>query len=282
MSKASALSARVLEHLERRGTEATRRWSTAYLKNSTPFFGCKMPAVRECVRIAVEEEEEKKPNKKRARLEDSETAGMTTSYMSDAIALLQHEYGESKQAGSILLCEHTPPHVLGSVATLERLEREVMRAENVLTDWAVTDSFAIKVLTRVWKANPQLATRILAYAHEDTSSLWHRRCGIVAFVGVFKPNVDASALPANFGLALVDACVANLLASPEERFAQTGTAWVLRYALAAHEFEGVRERAIDAVMEHKSLWTTEAKKSLVEQLKSRDDAKLKAEILALK
>ena len=240
-----------------------------------------MPAVRECVRIAVEEEE-KKPNKKRARLEDSETAGMTTSYMSDAIALLRHEYGESKQAGSILLCEHTPPHVLGTVATLERLEREVMRAENVLTDWSVTDSFAIKVLTRVWKANPQLATRILAYAHEDASSLWHRRCGIVAFVGVFKPNVDANALPANFGLALVDACVANLLASPEERFAQTGTAWVLRYALAAREFEGVRERAIDAVMEHKSLWTTEAKKSLVEQLKSRDDAKLKAEILALK
>ena len=126
MSKASALSARVLEHLERRGTEATRRWSMAYLKNSTPFFGCKMPAVRECVRIAVEEEEEKKPNKKRARLEDSETVGMATSYVSDAIALLRHEYGESKQAGSILLCEHTPPHVLGSVATLERLEREVI------------------------------------------------------------------------------------------------------------------------------------------------------------
>ena len=282
MSKASALSTKVLEHLERRGTEATRRWASSYLKNSTPFYGCKMPVVRDVVRVCVEgETTTTTTNKKRAR-QESETAPV--SYISDAISLLRHEYGEAKQAGTILLCEHTAPQALGTEATLERLEREVMRAENVLTDWAVTDSFAIKVLTRMWKTSPRLAERILAYAHEDATSLWHRRCGIVAFVGVFKPNVDASALPANFGMSLVDACVANLLAAPRERFAQTGSAWVLRYALAAnaHEFKGVRERAIDAVIQHKSLWTSEAKKSLVEQLTSRDDAKLKAQILALK
>ena len=49
-----------------------------------------------------------------------------------------------------------------------------------------------------------------------------------------------SALPDDFAFNLVDACEANLLAAPRERFAQTGTAWVTRYALACRDAD-VRE-----------------------------------------
>ena len=287
-----ALSAAILIELERRGTETSRKWSKAYMKDSTPFFGCSMPVVRECVRAVVDRGTTGAASKKRARgvnalgFSADSTVGdvLLKSYVDDAIELLRHDHGEAKHAGTVLLCEHEPPLLLATSETLERLEREVMRAETVFTDWAVTDGFATRVLTRVWKTNSSLAERILSYAYETDASVWHRRCGVVAFANVFKPNVDASMLPANFGIAVVNACEANVLAAPNERFAQTASAWVLRYALAADERAhlGVRERAVDVVCKHKSVWTTEAKKSLVEQLNKRADASLKARILALK
>jgi hypothetical protein len=56
-----------------------------------------------------------------------------------------------------------------------------------------------------------------------------------------------------------------LLASPQERFTQTGCAWMLRYALTQKDDADL---AIQIIARHSHLWTTEAKKSMVEKLPS--------------
>ena len=194
--------------------------------------------------------------------------------MEDAISLLRHECGDAKQAGIILLCEHEPLSTLSDEKMLAQLESQVLRTkERYVNDWAVADSLAIKVLKRIWKNNPRLAPKILSWASDESATLWHRRLGIVAFVkelGSLPKGIDA--------FQLVNACEDNLLAAPDERFAQTGTAWVTRYALACSD-DAVREHALNMVVRHGKLWTTEAKKSLVEQITR--DAATKERILNL-
>jgi len=249
----------IVELLRERGTSDVRAWATSYMKGTTPFFGCKMPTTRACVRDVVSS-----GTKKRSRDGSAVVSVTSSSYVDDAVSLLTHTHGEAKQAGTILLCEHEPASTLATMDTLRRLEREVLRGPEYFNDWAVTDAFATKVLKKMWKHNPALAPTILAWSWDETTSLWHRRCGIVAFVSYWKEK-DVSALPDDFAYKIVDACEANLLAAPRERFAQTGTAWVTRYALACRDAD-VRAHALRMVTKHSDVWTTEAKKSLVEQL----------------
>lgn len=168
-------------------------------------------------------------------------------------------------------------NALATVATLDRLERDVLRGKSVVGDWAVADALATKVLRKMWKHNPELAPKILSWAHDKGASLWHRRCGIVAFASFWK---DQTFVDEDFGVSIVDACESNLLAAPSERFAQTGTAWVTRYALACDD-DRVRQHAIDMVKRRGNLWNGEAKRSLVEQLTTTSSKALAREILSL-
>jgi hypothetical protein len=241
------------------------------MKGSTPFYGCTMPQTRACVHAVVP-----KTPKKRAR-DDAEDALTPTTRLDDAVVLLRHTHGEAKQAGAILLCELEPLSTLATMATLDRLEHDVLRGKSVVGDWAVADSLAMKVLRKMWKYNPALAPKILSWAHDKDASLWHRRCGIVAFVSFWKDQVFVDE---DFGVSIVDACESNLLAAPGERFAQTGTAWVTRYALACSD-DRVRQHAIDMVKRRGDLWNGEAKRSLVEQLTTASSKALAREILSL-
>ena len=113
----------------------------------------------------------------------------------------------------------------------------------------------------MWQSSvdPEVADGILRFAVEPSNGLWHRRMGVVPFLDWYKHRLR---LPLDFGHRLVDACEANLLASPHERFTQTGIAWVLRYTLVQPE----KDYAASMVYRHGGLWTKEAKKSLVEKL----------------
>lgn len=262
--RAAAIEALLVE----RGTSEARKWMYNYMRGTTPFFGCKMPVTRECVREVV------LGNRKRGR--DGSSERISESYIDDAVSLLRHTHGDAKQAGAILLCEHEPSETLATVESLQRLERDVLRGPHV-NDWAVADSLGMKVFKKMWKHNASLAPIILAWAKDENATLWHRRCGVVAFVSYYKEQ-DLSEFPDDFGEQIVDACEANLLCAPNERFAQTGTAWVTRYALASSE-DAVVQRARAMVTRHGTLWTTEAKKSLVERL--APGSALAREILAL-
>ena len=114
--------------------------------------------------------------------------------------------------------------------------------------------------------------RILDFSRRGTN-LWYRRCGVVCFVNYYK---NRTKLPFDIGTRLVQAAEYSLLASPEERFTQTGIAWVLRYALLEPED---RDATLAMIVRHGDLWTVEAKKSLLEKLHKSDPKR--TQILAL-
>lgn len=183
MSRATTLSTTVEGLLRERGTREVKAWLENYMRQTTPFYGCKMPTTRACVKEAVATASET-----RKRRRDDVSA---VSYVEDAVALLQHTHGDAKQAGAILLCEHEPVDSLATPETLRRLEDEVLRGSHV-NDWAVADSLAIKVLKKMWKNNISLAPLILNWSKDESATLWQRRCGIVAFVSYFERNATAT------------------------------------------------------------------------------------------
>jgi hypothetical protein len=74
-------------------------------------------------------------------------------------------------------------------------------------------------------------------------------------------------LPDDFGIQLIEACERSLLTSSNERFTQTGIAWVLRYILLE---KPEKDLALEMIVKHGSLWTKEAKQSLTEKLGKTD------------
>jgi hypothetical protein len=149
-----------------------------------------------------------------------------------------------------------------------------------------------------------LADRILQFAtakNNTRTSIWHRRCGIVPFVLHTNNNSNKTkaakanqrCLPTDFTIQLIEACEQNIIRTPQERFTQTGIAWVLRYVLAStstskkltHEDStstttSPRQVALNMILRYPSIWTTEAKKSFVEKLNVNDP--IRRTILSLK
>jgi hypothetical protein len=249
---------RVLQGLHERANAQTKAWFTNYVKGSS-WIGCKMPTVRAVVKKEVPK------NTSSDVLLDS------------CVTLLQNEACDAKLAGILLVSEFLP--VDGDVSLshfiLDRLEADVL-PEHV-ADWSTADWLATKALRRVVLAagaegNHSITSRILDYAHHGTN-LWYRRCGIVSFVNYYQHRVK---LPTDIGTRLILAAEYSLLTSPEERFTQTGIAWVLRYALLETED---RDAALAMILRHGNLWTTEAKKSLTEKLSK--SAPMRTQILAL-
>jgi hypothetical protein len=215
-----------------------------------------------------------------------------------AIHLLQQRECDVKLAGMLILSEccqyHTPSEVeandgdnddssnsnmaLCSTTVLDRLEETVLQP-NLVPDWSSADWFAMKVLrklilleTTTTTDKEDIVQRILDYTKHGTN-IWYRRCGIVPFVQYYNHR---DTLPQDIGLRIVQACETSLLASPTERFTQTGVAWVLRYVLSPQTAtKSERQAASAMVLKHGALWTTEAKKSLTEKLSQSDPLAIK-------
>ena len=194
-----------------------------------------------------------------------------------SIHLIQKLECDVKLAGMILLSEVYPLQQLVTLDILEHINLHVFTPplppssqphEPLISNWCTADFFAHHVLRRIAYSSTSsdshpMTLQILQFA-ETGSNLWHRRCGIVTFVDYYK-HLDQ--LPTHFGSLLIKAVESCLLASPQERFTQTGCAWVLRYILLQKED---RDRAYDLVCRHGKVWTGEAKKSLVERLSTKD------------
>jgi hypothetical protein len=257
-SQASSLTDRVLRGLHERADAQTKAWFTNYVKGSS-WIGCKMPTVRAVLKGEVPK------NASSDVLLDS------------CVSLLQNEACDAKLAGILLVSEFLPIDcdVSLSHCILDRLEADVL-PEHV-ADWSTADWFATKALQRLALTagaggDHSVTQRILDYAQHGTN-LWYRRCGVISFVNYHK---NRAKLPADIGARVIVAGEVSLLNSPEERFTQTGIAWVLRYALLETED---RDAALTMILRHGNLWTTEAKKSLTEKL-SKSDPK-RTQILAL-
>jgi DNA alkylation repair enzyme len=254
----ASLVDRVVNGLHERADPQTKAWLTNYVKGSS-WIGCKMPTVRAVVKSEVPKNIS------------------SDALLNSCVTLLQNEAGDAKLAGILLVSEVLP--VDGDVALshciLDRLEADIL--PHHITNWCTADGVATKVLQRLVltagsEGNHSVAMRNLNFSRHGTN-FWYRRCGIVSFVNYYKHR---SKLPADIGTRLIQAAEYSLLASPEERFTQTGIAWVLRFALLEPED---RNATLAMIVRHGDLWTVEAKKSLMEKLHKSDPKR--TQILAL-
>ena len=223
------LASKIVSGLILASDASTKAWFTNYVKGST-WFGCKSPTIKSVVQATVDEYCGETKPAKRPKIAAPAPA-LQIEYLSDAVALLQRDECDAKLAGMFLLQLHTDGASLATASALQALNEQVLLPAGVITDWSTADWFALKVLETMWRhgdGNHDLARQILSFANVPTNGLWHRRMSVVAFVNWHKHR---DKLPATFGVELVGACEANLLASPNERFTQTGVAWVLRYVL---------------------------------------------------
>lgn len=126
-------------------------------------------------------------------------------------------------------------------------ERDLMELAAVfddghLADWNNVDWFAVKVLNRMVQQSGEPCARAIS-DWSTAANLWRRRASGVAFVSVAKlgdRNFDG------FTDMLLQVC--DRTVRHRERFAQTGTGWVLR-ELAKAEPERVLA-FVEAHLEH--------------------------------
>jgi hypothetical protein len=248
------LAERILRGMHERADAKTKAWFTNYVKGSE-WIGCKVPTVKATIQEIYQE---KKSTKQKP--EDDETI------LDNAVYLIQNPACDAKLAGMILLSEKLSISKLVSEESLDRFDTDVWKDPSVIANWSSADWFSNRVLSKIVFAdnNPTLVQRVLDYARLPDASLWQRRCGVVSFL---KYTKHRDKLPADFGSQLIEACNDSLLISPDERFTQTGIAWVLRYVLLE---PAEKEEALAMIRRHGSLWTTEAKKSLAEKLGKND------------
>ncbi|KAL3905446.1 MAG: hypothetical protein SGARI_004457 [Bacillariaceae sp.] len=279
-SSSSALYNAIVAGIQQRANPQTKAGFTNYVKGTT-WMGCKMPVVREAVQEVTRRKRKSKSKgkqkKKAASLSHNNhfPPGML---LDAAVSLLQHEACDVKLAGMLVLSEQMELEDLATASTLQRLERDVL-LQNKLDDWSSADWFAMKVLQKIVFADvdddddSSIAMRVLNFTNvadtADRNYLYVRRCGVVPFLDYYKHR---DKLPPRFGTKLVDACEKSLLTSPDERFTQTGIAWVLRYVLLQPE---EKDYAYKMIVQHGALWTKEAKKSLTEKLPKNDPRRKK-------
>ena len=278
VSTVDDLQSEIIANLHKHSTQTTKDWFTNYVKG-TEWIGCKLPTVRLCVNAVippVKKTKRKKNKKKEDEHADLSSPALSAELLLDtSIRLMEQKESDVKLAGMLILSEcfpvDDPSLPLCSVAVLDRLEKSVLD-KNFVGDWSSADWFAMKVLRKIALEAPEdqseeIVQRVLDYTKNGTN-LWYRRCGVVPFVQYYK-NRDV--LPNDMDKRVIHACEESLLASPNERFTQTGIAWVLRY-MVSPETATKQERKLagDMILKHSDLWTKEARKSLTEKLTKTD------------
>jgi 3-methyladenine DNA glycosylase AlkD len=150
---------------------------------------------------------------------------------------------------------------------LDRLETEILAAGHI-SNWSTADWLAGKVLSKiVFAPGGEHVRRVLDYSRKPNSNLWYRRCGVVSFLKYRKHRESLSKNIKHFGHKLIRSCEACLLASPQERFTQSGVAWVMRYVLVEEQESA---EAMEMVVRNAKFWSADARKSLVEKMKESD------------
>lgn len=296
LSSNNELADSIINEMKRRADPHTQAWFTNYVKGST-WIGCKTPIVKQIMKEIMVS------TNKNGKNDNNDVANGVV--YNDAIVLLKHPASDVKLAGMILLSEYMPVTDLANFDMIDKLENELfLKDATILDDWSTIDWFSIRVLQKIiYNSNDtkvqqnqqesshsgsnndgnndksHIAYRVLNFTNNATTSLWHRRCGVVPFVQYTNPK-NRMKLPIDFPVDLIDACERSLLISPTERFTQTAIAWVLRYTLANSHETNYQKYAFDMIVRHGPLWTKEAKKSFTEKLKPNDP--IRTAILSLK
>lgn len=192
--------------LQTRADAGTREWWEAYLKGEISFRGVKMAGIRQAVNEwHAEEGAGWKPTRERAL----------------AIALIQQDLAEDKLAGILLIQEILLP--AGAIPWRTELKRWARLFDGgFIYDWNTCDWFCVRVLGPLAAGEGEDCARAIA-GWQRARNLWRRRAAGVSFVAM-APDGDAN-FP-GFTDMVLEVCDSTV--GYPDRFAQTGTGWVLR------------------------------------------------------
>ena len=195
------------ELLNCRADPRTRTWWESYLKGVIPFRGVRMAEIRALLH---------------GWIRDNGIGELAAGKQRDlALQLIRQTCAEDKLAGILFLQEVLIPsshiHYRRDIARFGRLF-----SEGHIFDWNTCDWFCVKVLGPLADRDGEPCARAIA-RWKNSRSLWQRRAAGVAFVNLaargdhFFPG---------FTQMLLQVCERTVQCP--ERFAQTGTGWVLR------------------------------------------------------
>ena len=162
-----------------------------------------------------------------------------------ALRLLRQKHSEDKIAGILML---------------QRLELDVRDLDDFaalfedgsIADWSTCDWFCVKVLgPLIARRGEAMAQAIAEWRHSE--NLWQRRAAGVAFVNLVRRG--------DYADLVLTVCEAPVQ-SPE-RFAQTGTGWLLRELSHAEP-----ERVAAFVRRHRKRFSSEGLRMATAKLKS--------------
>lgn len=190
-----------------RAEPKTKAWWENYLKHAIAFRGVKMADIRAALHQWVKEEG---------------IAQRSVSQQKDlALGLIRLDYCEDKLAGILFLQELLLP--AGAVRWQDDVPRFASLFEQGhIYEWNTCDWFCVRVLGPLAEQQGPPAARAIA-DWRTADNLWQRRASGVAFVNLAKRGEGN--FP-GFTDMLLEVCVATVKSA--ERFAQTGTGWVLR------------------------------------------------------
>lgn len=138
-----------------------------------------------------------------------------------AIELIRQDLTEDKLAGILLIQEVLIPG--GHIPWKTELKRWArLFDDGFIYDWNTCDWFCVRVLGPLATAEGEECARAIA-DWSRARNLWRRRAAGVAFVNL-APRGEANFR--GFTTMLLDVCERTV--RHPERFAQTGTGWVLR------------------------------------------------------
>ena len=237
----------IQEELQAHAVPETREWWESYLKGAIQFRGVKMAGIR---RVVHEWHDAEGHQWKPTRLRDL------------SVSLIQQEPAEDKLAGILLIQEILlPAGVIPWRTEVKRWAR--LFDDGFISDWNTCDWFCIRVLGPLAAAEGEDCARAIA-AWRRARNLWRRRAAGVGFV-TLAPKGEAN-FP-GFTAMVLEVC--DSTARHPERFAQTGTGWVLRELSDADP-----SRVAGFVAEHLDQMSREAVRMSVARLADADRSRL--------
>lgn len=194
--------------LDTRASVDCRTWWERYLKGVITFKGVRMSDIRAALYLWIEDEQIE------ARCSLAEQKAL-------ALELIGQDVAELKLAGILYLQEVLLPR-----GTLD-CRRDIHRFADLfeaghIADWNTCDWFCVKVLGPLVQQQGEPCARAIA-TWSKSETLWQRRASGVAFVNLARNGEENFA---GFTVMLLDVCADTVQSN--ERFAQTGTGWVLR------------------------------------------------------
>lgn len=219
----------------------TKAWWELYLKGVIPFRGVKMADIRRELHGWIQDD------KIAERFLPSEQKEL-------ALELIRDTYTEDKLAGILYFQEVLIP--AGWVEWPVDLPRFAdLFEDGFIYDWNTCDWFCVRVLGPLAKQERERCARAIA-GWRTSANLWRRRAAGVAFVNLAG---DGESNFPGFTTMLLDVCATTIRS--QERFAQTGTGWVLREVWQAEP-----DRVTTFIEEHLDSFSSEGLRYATEKM----------------